>query len=73
MNDTQRLQLVGAATRSGFAVLEKSASANSAQQEVLAAGWPSADEQISGSARLARVLGTGLMVEESEESLHQGE
>ena len=71
MNDSQRLQLVGATVRSGFAVMEKSGSAAPQQQEILRAGWPSKDEQITKSARLARMLATGMLVEEAELSLAQ--
>ena len=69
MNDAQRLSLVGAAVRSGFAVMEKSASAAPTQSELLNAGWPSPEENISKRAALARMIGTGLMVEEAELSL----
>jgi hypothetical protein len=69
MNSSTRLQLVGAAVRSGFSVFEKSASAAPAQLEVLQAGWPQPDEPITKLASLSRVLATGLMVEEAEASL----
>lgn len=73
MNDSQRLQLVGATVRSGFSVAEKSASAAPKQAEVLQAGWPSEDEGISKKAALARVLATGMVVEEAEMSLREAQ
>lgn len=57
--------------RSGFTVMEKAASAQDAQKELLEAGWPQRDEEITKLARLARVLATGMMVEEAELSLAQ--
>ena len=55
--------------RSGFTVMEKSASAAPQQREILEAGWPQEGEQISKSASLARMLATGMLVEEAEQSL----
>jgi hypothetical protein len=69
MNSSHRLSLVGAALRAGSAVIEKSASAAPAQQEVIQAGWPQEGEPITKVASLARVLATGLMIEEAEASL----
>lgn len=69
MNSTQRLQLVGAALRSGFAVQEKSASAAPAQREILETAWPQEGDGITKLASLSRILATGLMVEEAEASL----
>lgn len=66
MNESQRLQLVGAAVRSGFAVMEKSASAAPAQMEILAAAWPDEEEGITKKACLARILAAGSLVEEAE-------
>lgn len=68
MNDSTRLQLVGAALRSGSVVLEKSAYAGPAQQEVIQAGWPREGEDITKRASLARILATGLMIDEAEAS-----
>ena len=70
MNSSQRLQLVGAALRSGFTVLEKTASAAPAQQELIEAGWPKHEEGITKLASLARIIATGLMIEEAEASLY---
>jgi hypothetical protein len=70
MNSPQYLQLVGATLRSGFTVLEKSANAAPAQQDILQAAWPQEDENITKLASLSRILATGLMVEEAEASLH---
>lgn len=69
MNESQRLQLVGATVRSGFAVFEKSASAAPAQQEVLSAGWPREEEGLTKLAHLSRILATGTLVEEAEASV----
>jgi len=71
MNDSQKLQLVGATLRAGDAVMVKSASAAPAQTSILEAGWPREDEQLSKVARLARMLGTGYLVEEAEASSQQ--
>lgn len=69
MNDTQRLALVGAAVRSGYAVMEKSAAASDQQAEILGAGWPTEGEQITKKARLSRIIATGMIVEEGEAAL----
>ena len=73
MNDSQRLQLVGATVRSGFAVMQKSASAAPAQKEILEAGWPGKDEEITKRARLSRMIATGMLVEEAEMSQAQAQ
>jgi hypothetical protein len=71
MTNLALLQITGAVVRSGFSTLEKSASASPQQQELLAAGWPREDEQLTKVATLARMLGTGLMIEEAEASIAQ--
>ena len=71
MNDLQRLQLVGATVRSGFTTMEKAASASPQQQEILATGWPRPEEDLTKLASLARMLGTGMMIEEADMSIAQ--
>lgn len=65
MNATTRHNLTQAATISGFAVMEKSASASQEQQEILDAVWPGEDV-LSKTAALARVLAAGVLVEEAD-------
>lgn len=69
MNSAQRLSIVGASLRSSSVVLEKSAAAAPAQQEVIQAGWPQEGEQLTKLAALSRILATGLVIEEAEASL----
>ena len=69
MNDLARISLTNAAVRSGFATMEKAASASPQQQEILAAAWPNPDEEISKSARLSRIIATGIMIDEAEQSV----
>jgi len=69
MNESQRLAIVGSTVRSGFSVMQKSASASPEQQEVLAAAWPTEESGMTKLATLASVLATGAMVEEAEQSL----
>lgn len=69
MNTSQRLSLVGSTILSGFATLEKGASASPQQREILEAAWPSEDEGITKLAHLSRILATGVMVEDAEDSL----
>ena len=73
MTNLQALQLVGATVRSGFGTMEKSASASSTQQQLLAAGWPSPEEGLTKLATLSRMLGTGMMIEEAEASLAEAQ
>jgi hypothetical protein len=51
--------------------MQKSASASAPQAEILGAGWPAADEQITKKARLSRIIATGMIVEEGEAALAQ--
>lgn len=67
MNAATRHSLVRAALHSGLSVTEKSASASPAQQEVLNAVWPDGTETTK-TAALARVIASGVMVEEAEEA-----
>jgi len=71
MNDSTRLALVGAAVRAGFTVMQKSASASPQQNEILGAAWPQEDEGITKRAYLSRILATGLLVDEADQSLAQ--
>lgn len=66
MNESQRLAIVGSTVRSGFSVMEKSASASPQQREVLEAAWPAEDSGMTKLAQLSSVLATGAMVEEAE-------
>lgn len=67
MNAITRHSLTRAAVTSGFNVMEKSASATPAQAEILGNSWPDGSEQTK-TASLAKILATGLMVEEAEAS-----
>ena len=69
MNDLTRHSLVGAAVRSGFAVMEKSASATPEQREVMQAAWPSEDEGVTKIAQLSRIIAAGSLVEEADASV----
>ena len=66
MNAIARHSIVTAAVRSGFSVMEKSASATPEQAEILEAAWPKEDEGVTKLASLSRVLATGLLVEEAQ-------
>lgn len=72
MNSSTRQHLVKAVVSASHTVLAKSASADVHQREVLEAAWPHPEEGLSKRASLARVLATGLMVEEAEQALAQG-
>lgn len=63
------MNLVRSAFRAGIVTMEKAASASSAQQAVLGAGWPRPEEGLTKRAALSRILATGLLVEEGEASL----
>ncbi len=69
MNDSDRLQLVGGVLNAAETVLEKAASAQPAQRDVLNAGWPSEGENIEKRASLARMLATATVVREAEAAL----
>ncbi len=71
MNDLQRLQLVGATVRSGFTTMEKAASSSPQQREILEAGWPRPEEGLTKLASLARMLATGMLIEEADQSIAQ--
>ena len=69
MKDYIRHAIIAGAVRSGLNVVEKSASATPEQAQVLAVAWPAEGEGITKKATLARVLATGSMVMEAEQSL----
>jgi hypothetical protein len=64
MKASVRHSLVQQATLASTVVVEKAASAQPAQLEVIEAVFPSADQNITKTAALARVLATAEMVEE---------
>lgn len=69
MNAPTRHSLIAATVTSGFSVMDKSASASPEQNEILENAWPDANrEPLTKRATLARILATGLMVEEAAAS-----
>lgn len=67
MHAIDRHALTKAATIAGLTVTEKSAACTPAQLEVLQEVWPTSAET-SKRAALARVLASGMLVEEGEET-----
>ncbi len=67
MNAITRHSLVKATVTAGLSVMEKSASSTPEQGEVLSAAWPDGSEQTK-TAALAKMLATGMLVEEAEAS-----
>ena len=67
MNAITRHSLIKATVAAGSSVMDKSASASPEQAEVLNAAWPDGSEQTK-MASLAKMLATGMLVEEAEAS-----
>ena len=67
MNAITRHSLTKATVTAGLSVMEKSASASQEQRDVLSAAWPDGSEQTK-MASLAKMLATGMLVEEAEAS-----
>lgn len=66
MTAATRHSLTQQAVLASSIVVEKSASANPDQQEVISAVFPTPDMQITKTAALARVLATAQLVEDPE-------
>lgn len=71
MNDLLHMQLVKETVAASATTMEKAASGSPEQVEIIQAAFPSSDEGLTKLATLARVLATGLVINEAEQSLSQ--
>ena len=59
--------LVSRTVGAGFTTLEKSASAQSEVGEVINNAWPTAEEGLTKTATLARILAIGAVIERADQ------